>query len=438
MTLTILSVENVSKQYRLGVLGSGTASEDLQRWFTKTILRRDPDANLPSLPGHRASQIGDMLWALRDVSMKVDEGEIIGIIGRNGAGKSTLLKILSQITVPTSGLIRIGGRLASLLEVGVGFNGELTGRENIFLNGSILGMTPNQIRHRFDEIVAFAEVEDFIDTPVKRYSSGMFVRLAFSVAAHLEADIIVIDEVLAVGDIGFQKKCLGKMSQVSRSGRTVLFVSHRMDHISALCPRSIVLEKGRMIFDGKTDAALGVYYRLFETEERGLIASRTDREGRGRVRIIDLWIENDLGDRVDTLITGKPAVFKLLIKSKEKSVIRSLNAGIAIFTMGSMFVASLSTQEGGLYSFDMENPEMLVTFRIDRLTLNNGQFYLNAVLRSAIGAYEFDDLVENAKEFLVDYGDFHGIGQASGGFMSLEHRAFIGQSSSMEYGASLQ
>ena len=192
-----------------------------------------------------------------------------------------------------------------------------------------------------------------------------------------------------------------------------------------------------MIFDGKTDAALGVYYRLFETEERALISSRTDREGRGRVRIIDLWIENDLGDRVDTLITGKPAIFKLLIKSEEKSVIRSLNAGIAIFTMGSMFVASLSTQEGGGYSFDMENPEVLVTFRIDRLTLNNGQFYLNAVVRSAIGAYEFDDLVENAKEFLVDYGDFHGIGQSSGGFMSLAHQVSVKPYSTVDSGAPL-
>ena len=243
----VIDVENVTKCYRLGTVGTGTAAEDFQRWFMRTILRREEKEKIAPRAEH-GNIDGDTLWALRNVSFNVKQGEIVGIIGRNGAGKSTLLKIMSQITAPTSGTIRYKGRMASLLEVGTGFNGELTGRENIFLNGCILGMKPKEIRQRFDEIVDFAEIEDFIDTPVKRYSSGMFVRLAFAVAAHLETEIMVIDEVLAVGDIGFQKKCIGKMSQASSSGRTILFVSHRMDHISALCSRSVVLKSGNPDF----------------------------------------------------------------------------------------------------------------------------------------------------------------------------------------------
>ncbi|MGE3622614.1 MAG: ABC transporter ATP-binding protein [Bdellovibrionales bacterium] len=419
---TVIQVENVSKRYRLGTVGTGTAAEDFQRWFARAVLRRPPEElTLPQ--NHHGNIDGDILWALRDISFKINEGEIVGIIGRNGAGKSTLLKIMSQITAPSSGTIRYKGRLASLLEVGTGFNGELTGRENIFLNGCILGMTPREIRRRFDEIVDFAEIGDFIDTPVKRYSSGMFVRLAFAVAAHLETEIMVVDEVLAVGDIGFQKKCIGKMSQASYSGRTILFVSHRMDHISALCSRSIVLKAGHKVFEGPTEDALGCYYRLFENEAGGDVATRTDRRGRGRVRLTDVWIENGHGDRVETLVTGQPAMFKLRLESTDGRPVANLNAGIAIFNLGNMFVTSMSTQEGGIYSFDMDGASMLVTLRTDRLSLNSGQFYLNASVRSSTGAYEYEDFLENILMFSIDYGDFHGIGQSSGGFMSIAHRA---------------
>ncbi len=421
MTLS-LSVENVSKRYRLGTIGSGTASDDIKRWWSTKIMRRgDPLSPLMPAIDH-GNRDGDILWAVRDVSFSVDEGAVIGIIGKNGAGKSTLLKILSQITAPTSGRIRVNGRLASLLEVGTGFNGELTGRDNIYLNGGILGMTPPEIRRRFDEIVDFAEIEEFIDTPVKRYSSGMYVRLAFSVAAHLEADIMIIDEVLAVGDIGFQKKCLGKISDSSSAGRTILFVSHRMDHITALCPRSIVMQAGSLVHDGPTEDALSYYYRLFDTVEASPLAERLDRRGRGRVRVLDVWIENQSGERVETIITGQTLVFKMRIRNMTGKTVGNLSAGIGIFSFSNMFAASLSTTEGGLGAFSVED-EMIVAFRVERMSLNQGQFYLNCSVRSATGAYEFDDLIENAKTFHIDYGDFHGIGQSGGGFVSIEHHA---------------
>ena len=421
MTMS-LSVEHVSKRYRLGMIGTGTAAEDIKRWWNVKVRGRRDEAE-PLLPAvDYGNQEGNILWALRDVSFSVGEGEVIGIIGKNGAGKSTLLKILSQITAPTSGRIRVNGRLASLLEVGTGFNGELSGRDNIFLNGGILGMTPREIRRRFDEIVDFAEIESFIDTPVKRYSSGMYVRLAFSVAAHLEADIMLIDEVLAVGDIGFQKKCLGKMSDASSAGRTILFVSHRMDHITSLCPRSVVLDRGRVGYDGQTEEALSYYYGLFDTAKGGSLADRLDRRGRGRVRILDVWIENEAGKPIETAITGQSLVFKMRIRNMGEAPVRNLNANIAIFTLTNMFAASLSTIEGGVASFSVAE-ETVISLRVDKIPLNQGQFYLNCAVRSAMGAYEFDDLVENAKTLHVDYGDYHGIGQSGGGFVSIAHQA---------------
>src|ERR1700676_1124187 len=243
---TVIQVDDVWKKYRLGVIGTGTLRHDFERWWHRVRGKPDPYAKvgekgkIESEKGkvegseNRASDgelADDEVWALCGVSFEVNQGEILGIIGRNGAGKSTLLKILSRVTSPTKGEVRVKGRIASLLEVGTGFHPELTGRENIFLNGAILGMTKPEIRSKLDEIVAFAEIEKFIDTPVKRYSSGMYVRLAFAVAAHLEPEILLIDEVLAVGDVAFQKKCLGKMEGVSRSGRTVLFVSHNMSAV---------------------------------------------------------------------------------------------------------------------------------------------------------------------------------------------------------------
>ena len=252
-----IKIEHVSKQYRLGAIGGGTLKGDLQTWWARKRGHEDPNSKV----GTRTDiKIGERFLALDDINFEVRKGEAVGIIGHNGAGKSTLLKLLSRVTAPTKGIISIDGRVASMLEVGTGFHPELTGRENVYMNGAILGMTRAEIDKKFDQIVEFSEVEKFIDTPVKRYSSGMYVKLAFSVAAHLDSEIMIMDEVLAVGDMAFQKKCLAKMrSAAKEQGRTVLYVSHNMNTIRTLCDRCIVLDHGRIIFDGAVEEAIALY-----------------------------------------------------------------------------------------------------------------------------------------------------------------------------------
>ncbi|MEH6535824.1 MAG: polysaccharide ABC transporter ATP-binding protein [Psychroserpens sp.] len=258
----ILKIENLSKQYRLGLVGTGTLSDDLKRWWYKIRGKEDPFLKIGDINDRSLSQDSDYVWALQDINFDVREGEVIGIIGKNGAGKSTLLKILSRVTSPTTGEIKTKGRIASLLEVGTGFHPELTGKENIYLNGAILGMTKAEIKSKESEIIHFSGCNRYIDTPVKRYSSGMRVRLAFAVAAFLEPDILVIDEVLAVGDADFQKKAIGKMQDISKGeGRTVLFVSHNMAAVKSLCTRAVVLEHGKIVFSGNTDEAVSYYLK---------------------------------------------------------------------------------------------------------------------------------------------------------------------------------
>jgi lipopolysaccharide transport system ATP-binding protein len=259
MNDVVIRVENLCKEYRLGTISHGTLYRDIQSGWAKLRGTEDPNARIGSVNREQLNNTNDRFCALKDVSFDVRQGEIVGIIGRNGAGKSTLLKIISRVTAPTSGTIKIKGRVASLLEVGTGFHPELTGRENIFLNGAILGMHKGEIEQKFDEIVAFSEIDKFIDTPVKRYSSGMYVRLAFAVAAHLDPEILVVDEVLAVGDAAFQKKCLGKMGEISKEGRTVLFVSHNMGAIQRLCNRTILLSEGQVTADGGTSSVVELY-----------------------------------------------------------------------------------------------------------------------------------------------------------------------------------
>ncbi|MCL1675703.1 ABC transporter ATP-binding protein [Elizabethkingia meningoseptica] len=257
-----LEIENLSKQYRLGQVGTGTLSHDLNRWWHKMRGKEDPYLKIGEANDRTKSGDSDYVWALRDVNFKIEQGDAVGIIGRNGAGKSTLLKLLSKVTKPTTGNIKVRGRIASLLEVGTGFHPEMTGRENIFLNGAILGMTRKEIKSKFDEIVDFAGVERYVDTPVKRYSSGMYVRLAFAVAAHLESEILIVDEVLAVGDAEFQKKCLGKMGDVSKGeGRTVLFVSHNMTSVRELCNYGILMKNGTLDFQGKVNETIIEYQK---------------------------------------------------------------------------------------------------------------------------------------------------------------------------------
>lgn len=262
MSDTIIKVENIAKQYRLGQVGRKSLNQDINRWWHVVRGKDDPYLKIGQENDRTQKGTSEFVWALQDINFDVKQGEVLGIIGRNGAGKSTLLKILSKVTAPTTGAIKIKGRIASLLEVGTGFHPDLSGRDNIFLNGAILGMNKREISRKFDEIVDFAGVQRYIDTPVKRYSSGMYVRLAFAVAAHLEPEILIVDEVLAVGDAEFQKKCLGKMKDVSgKDGRTVLFVSHQMGSITQLCTRALLLKNGRLTFSGNPEAAVDFYLK---------------------------------------------------------------------------------------------------------------------------------------------------------------------------------
>lgn len=276
MSKIVLSAKNISKQYRLGQLGTGTISHDLNRWWHKARGKEDPYLQVGDTNDRTSKGGSEYVWSLKDINFDVRQGDVLGIIGKNGAGKSTLLKILSQVTTQTTGQIKVRGRIAALLEVGTGFHPELTGRENIFLNGAILGMTKPEIKSKFDEIVSFSGVEKYIDTPVKRYSSGMMVRLGFAVAAHLEPEILIIDEVLAVGDAEFQKKCMGKIKNVAGEGRTVLFVSHNMQAMSSLCKNGILLKNGVIDEIGDINSCIKKYNGLFNDSVIGT-ASIKDR-----------------------------------------------------------------------------------------------------------------------------------------------------------------
>ena len=285
---TVILVEGLSKQYRLGQIGGRMLSEDLNRWWARFRGKSDKYLKVGQEPLHSDGYV----WALRDINLSITDGDVVGAIGPNGAGKSTLLKILSRVTAPTSGTVRVRGKIASLLEVATGFHPDLTGRENIFLNGALLGMSKVSIKKRFDEIVAFAEIGEFIDTPVKRYSSGMYVRLAFAVAAHLDAEILLIDEVLAVGDISFQRKCLSKMGDISKTGRTILFVSHNMQIIATLCNKGIHIENGNLKYSGETKEAIESYLGSIgigdAKAEVDLTHPSINRRGNGKSKFI--WL----------------------------------------------------------------------------------------------------------------------------------------------------
>ena len=308
---SVIKVENLSKQYRLGQVGTGTISHDVNRWWHKIRGKEDPYLKIGESNDRTKKGDSDYVWALKDINFEVQQGEVLGIIGRNGAGKSTLLKILSRTTAPTTGSVKIKGRVASLLEVGTGFHPELSGRDNIFLNGSILGMTKTEIQSKFDEIVDFAGVERYIDTPVKRYSSGMYVRLAFAVAAHLEPEILIVDEVLAVGDAEFQKKCLGKMKDVSvNQGRTILFVSHNISAIRNLCEKILILEKGKIDFISNTEKAIPAYLN----KSNSLNNPDYIRIGNKKIEIISVQLKDDQGYERSDFMMGENINLNILIK----------------------------------------------------------------------------------------------------------------------------
>ncbi|MEO8761765.1 MAG: ABC transporter ATP-binding protein [Bacteroidia bacterium] len=313
---TVIKVENLGKQYNLGQVGTGTIANDVNRWWHKVRGKEDPYLKIGSVNDRtQKSSVNDVVWAIKDINFEVKQGEVLGIIGKNGAGKSTLLKILSRVTGPTVGDIKVRGRIAALLEVGTGFHPELTGRENIYLNGAILGMTKAEIKSKFDEIVAFSGVERYIDTPVKRYSSGMYVRLAFAVAAHLEPEILIVDEVLAVGDAEFQKKCLGKMKDVSGQGRTVLFVSHNMAAVETLCTKTISMKHGSIIEEGNTTKVISNYLQA-ESSNNRLISYKNvgEAEGNEHIKIMYAAIENGSSNSATEIIdVTSPVNFRLKI-----------------------------------------------------------------------------------------------------------------------------
>ena len=311
---TVIKVENLSKRYRLGVINRDMLYKDLQSRWAKFLGREDPNAPI-GLKHDKRLERGDEFWALRNINLEVKEGEILGIIGRNGAGKSTLLKILSQITAPTEGKIKVKGRIASLLEVGTGFHPELTGRENVYLNGAILGMTRKEVRSKFDEIVEFADINEFIDTPVKRYSSGMYVRLAFAVAAHLDPEILIVDEVLAVGDAAFQKKCLGKMKDVSgQQKRTVLFVSHNMASIQNLCQKAVLLHDGVINQHGDPVKVVSSYLDgMYKAHKEASHVKSFD----GKFVITHTVLRNQTGVQETTFRPGDTLVIEIHYDAKE-------------------------------------------------------------------------------------------------------------------------
>jgi lipopolysaccharide transport system ATP-binding protein len=301
-----IKAENLSKAYQLGEIGTGTISRDIERWFARVRGKEDPFLKIGEVNDRTVAGGSNVVWSLKDINFEIRQGDAVGIIGRNGAGKSTLLKILSRVTSPTTGIVKARGRIASLLEVGTGFHPELTGRENIYLNGAILGMRKKEIDRKFDEIVDFSGVDKYIDTPVKRYSSGMYVRLAFAVAAHLESEILIVDEVLAVGDAEFQKKCLGKMKDVSvGEGRTVLFVSHNMQAINNLCDVCIVMNQGGILYKGPTKEALNVYAESFTNYNSGGEWRREKRDDSRPVRFMEIKssLNGDAGKmKIDFLV----------------------------------------------------------------------------------------------------------------------------------------
>lgn len=306
-----VKAENISKQYRLGQVGTGTLTHDLNRFWHKVRGKENPYLKIGEANDRSSKGSSDYVWSLQDINFEIEQGDAVGIIGRNGAGKSTLLKILSKVTKPTTGKIYTNGRIASLLEVGTGFHPEMTGRENVFLNGAILGMSRKEIKRKFDEIVDFSGVERYIDTPVKRYSSGMYVRLAFAVAAHLESEILIIDEVLAVGDAEFQKKCLAKMNDVARGeGRTILFVSHNLSSVASLCPKSIFLEKGTIKNFGTSETVIDEYLR---NEQNGIgeIINKKELVSNQKLRIESARLLNNQFEVTDEIDNSKVAMLEI-------------------------------------------------------------------------------------------------------------------------------
>ncbi len=417
MSNTVIEFNNVGKQYVLGTIGTGTLSQDLNRWWANIRGKEDPYLKIGETNDRTQKGESRFVWALRDINFKVEQGDVVGIVGKNGAGKSTLLKILSRVTSPTTGDIKIKGRIASLLEVGTGFHPEMTGRENIFMNGSIMGMTKAEIKSKFDEIVDFAGVAKYVDTPVKRYSSGMMVRLGFAIAAHLEPEILVVDEVLAVGDAEFQKKAIGKMQDVSKDqGRTVLFVSHNMAAVRSLCTRGIMLKNGMVDFAGTIPDTLNHYLKNSESSQQTKIVDNIK------------WIKNTL--KIDSIsINGSEESFSTIKNGQDSLDV--MITGYAEEDMTYDVMMTLKSKEGiplatyaiGHYYGELQHIES-GTFTIKR-SIKLPQILSKGILMADL--YLHHPMVE----YLMQAPDCctlesEGFQQGFGRALSQEHNGFIG------------
>ena len=409
----IIKADNLGKKYQLHH-GGLFANASLKESFTVFAgrMRRFLHSSAPLKRTKVVSQKSESFWALKDLSFEVARGERLGLIGRNGAGKSTLLKILSRITWPTRGQVQIRGRVSSLLEVGTGFHPELTGRENIYLNGAILGMTRTEIRRKFDEIVWFAEIEKFLDTPAKRYSSGMYLRLAFAVAAHLEPDILLVDEVLAVGDAAFRKKCLGKMRDVGKEGRTIIMVSHSMAAIENLCTRVLVLDKGRKVMEGDPARMIQGYLNAFGGKDKALAIEQWEaRRGTGSLRIHSFGVLDGEHQLVNTLVSGRGYIFRFGYNARIDKA-KSIDFSFRVSDMAGRVLFRNRTLESGLALPATISPKGDLDCRIPRLGLTRGRYTFGFTL--IVDGVESDHLPgEQGLYFDVIDGDFFGTSQVS-------------------------
>ncbi|MBM4073100.1 MAG: ABC transporter ATP-binding protein [Planctomycetes bacterium] len=396
-----ITVEGLSKRYRI--------QPGAERSPYRTL--RESLVDLVKRPWRGASNDKIDFWALDDVSFQVGRGEVLGVIGRNGAGKSTLLKVLSRITPPTLGQVSLHGRVGSLLEVGTGFHPELTGRENVFLNGAILGMSRGEIQRKFDDIVEFAGLHDFLETPVKRYSTGMFMRLAFSVAAHIQPEILLIDEVLAVGDVGFQKKCLGKMGEVAREGRTVLFVSHQMDALMNICPRSILLEQGKIIAQGPTSDVIERYFASQQSMLSARLDQRQDRKGRKRFQFTETWIEDMDGQRLPSVLAGQSIKLVATYETTDPRLVSPLTVSFAVcMAQGAPVTRFVSDVPGEPLPDDVPARGRIECV-IPRMPFNVGRYFYDVLAESG-PEFEMEDWVQGAGWLIVEAGDFWGTGRS--------------------------
>jgi len=410
----IITIRKLTKIYKLGQTHTNLLSEKIgNKIYALYRKLRNSDVTENKTDKYQKSdKLENTIYALKNVSFKVQQGEVIGIIGSNGAGKSTLLKILSRITTPTAGTVEMYGRVTSLLEIGTGFHAELTGRENIFLNGSILGMKRFEIKKKFDEIIDFAEISAFVDTPVKRYSSGMYIRLAFAVAAHLESDILIVDEVLAVGDVKFQKKCLGKMEDVAKKGRTVLLVTHNMASVAALCERGIVLDNGNLIYNGSIDRAIAIYMGENESADCGSLhlsdIPKSHRQGNGLITItkIDFFVNgNDLPS--EFIICGNSLTIQISYAVFNPLPLKNVNFGICFIDSFNRIVSRLETDLLDA-NFETISGNGSVLCEIERFPLGEGQYHLEVGVSAQNEIYDY---IPNAGSITIQQGDFYKTGR---------------------------